>query len=105
VTYHRTLCVPLRQPKGDKDRWEGSLSGRSFPISEANLAALTAQTHEAAAYARNNRYYVNSSGHVVHSASSCEELPPHGGVSGRQHELLRAPSGTCSHHAGVAHWD
>jgi hypothetical protein len=34
---------------------------------------LTAQTHEAAAYARNNRYYVNSSGHVVHSASCGEE--------------------------------
>jgi hypothetical protein len=37
------------------------------------LAALTAQTHEAAAYAHNNRYYVNSSGHVVHSASCGEE--------------------------------
>jgi hypothetical protein len=37
------------------------------------LAALTAQTQEAAAYAHHNRYYVNSSGHVVHWASYGEE--------------------------------
>jgi hypothetical protein len=37
------------------------------------LAALTAQTHEAAAYAHNNRYYVISSGHVAYSASCGEE--------------------------------
>ena len=70
------------------------------------LAALTGQTREAAAYACNNRYYVNSSGHLVHSPSCGREHLQRtaecrdGSVSYSEHHR-----GTCSHHGGVEHWD
>jgi uncharacterized protein DUF3761 len=71
------------------------------------LAALTAQTREAAAYACNNNHYVNRSGHIVHSPSCGQETGLHhtaecrdGSTSFSEHH-----QGTCSHHGGVAHWD
>jgi hypothetical protein len=71
------------------------------------LAALAGQTREATAYDCNNNYYVNSSGHVVHSPSCEQENGFHhtaecrdGSTSFSEHDR-----GTCSHHGGVAHWD
>jgi hypothetical protein len=71
------------------------------------LFAVTGQTREAAAFACNSNYYVNSSGHVVHSPSCDQEKSFHhtaecrdGSTSFSEHRL-----GTCSHHGGVAHWD
>jgi len=71
-----------------------------------SLVALAAQVNEAASYACNHRYYVNSSGHVVHSPScgAGGEGTPHavcrdGSISYSEHHR-----GTCSHHGGVAGW-
>jgi predicted RNA-binding Zn-ribbon protein involved in translation (DUF1610 family) len=67
---------------------------------------LAAQTGKAFAYACNNNYYVNSSGHFVHSPSCGEERQNRtaecrdGSVSFSEHHR-----GACSSHGGVAHWD
>lgn len=67
---------------------------------------FTGQSGEAFAYACNNHYYVNSSGHVVHSPSCGEEHQKRtaecrdGSVSYSEHHR-----GTCSYHGGVARWD
>jgi predicted RNA-binding Zn-ribbon protein involved in translation (DUF1610 family) len=67
---------------------------------------FAAQTGKAFAYACNNNYYVNSSGHFVHSPSCGEERQRRtaecrdGSVSFSEHHR-----GTCSSHGGVAHWD
>jgi predicted RNA-binding Zn-ribbon protein involved in translation (DUF1610 family) len=72
----------------------------------ALVACLTAQVNQALAYACNNNYYVNSSGHVVHSPSCGDEHQKRtaecrdGSVSRSEHHR-----GTCSYHGGVAHWD
>ena len=73
----------------------------------AIIAASFGQSSEAFAYACNNRHYVNSSGHWVHS-STCG-----GGAPGRQTAICRDGSeshsehhrGTCSRHGGVARWE
>jgi hypothetical protein len=61
----------------------------------------------ASAYTCNDRHYLNSSGHVVHSPSCEQEQGSHheaecrdGSTSFSEHRR-----GTCSHHGGVAHWD
>jgi predicted RNA-binding Zn-ribbon protein involved in translation (DUF1610 family) len=72
----------------------------------AVVAAFAMQPEKAFAYACNNDYYVNSSGHLVHSPSCGKEnIKPtadcrDGSVSFSEHH-----SGTCSHRGGVAHWD
>jgi predicted RNA-binding Zn-ribbon protein involved in translation (DUF1610 family) len=72
----------------------------------AVVAAFAMQPEKAFAYACNNDYYVNSSGHLVHSPSCGKKnIKPtadcrDGSVSFSEHH-----SGTCSHHGGVAHWD
>ena len=67
---------------------------------------MVGQAPKAQAYECNNRHYLNSSGHWVHSPT-CESEPGHhtaecrdGSVSFSEHHR-----GTCSHHGGVAHWD
>ncbi len=63
------------------------------------LLAVVGQTGEAAAFACNNSYYVNSSGHLVHSPSCGREhlkqtaVCRDGSVSFSEHHR-----GTCSHH-------
>ena len=76
------------------------------------ICALTAMlmlvlpTSQAEAYACNNRHYVNSSGHVVHSPSCGREhlrreaICRDGSVSFSEHHR-----GTCSHHHGVERWE
>jgi hypothetical protein len=70
------------------------------------LLALAGQTREALAYSCNDRHYVNSSGHFVHSPSCGREhltqaaVCRDGSVSFSEHHR-----GTCSHHHGVAHWE
>ncbi len=70
------------------------------------VIGLAGHASDAFAYACNNRYYVNVSGHLVHSPSCGQEhLRPtadcrDGSVSFSEHRR-----GTCSHHGGVAHWD
>jgi predicted RNA-binding Zn-ribbon protein involved in translation (DUF1610 family) len=65
-----------------------------------------AQCGKALAYACNNKYYVNSTGHLVHSPSCGEEHQTRtakcrdGSVSFSEHHR-----GACSYHGGVAHWD
>ena len=72
----------------------------------AIVAAFATQGEEAFAFAYNDNYYVNSSGHLVHSPSCGQEhIKPttdcrDGSISFSEHH-----SGTCSHHGGVAHWD
>jgi hypothetical protein len=74
----------------------------------AILCGVFGQVHEANAYACNNRHYVNSSGHVVHSPSCGNKSePPHhtaacrdGSISFSEHRR-----GTCSGHRGVARWE
>ena len=67
---------------------------------------LLAQSGKALAYACNNNYYVNSSGHLVHSPScgqeheKCTAECRDGSVSFSGHHR-----GACSQHGGVAHWD
>ncbi len=65
--------------------------------------AVAGQSGEAAAYACNNRHYVNSSGHIVHSPS-CGRESPHptercrdGSFSYSEHHR-----GACSGHGGVS---
>ena len=72
------------------------------------LVALAGRAREAAAYACNNRYYVNSSGHVVPFPPSCDQENSFhhtaecrdGSTSFSEHHR-----GTCSHHGEVAHWE
>ena len=74
----------------------------------AILCGIFGQVRDADAYACNNRHYVNSSGHVVHSPSCGNESePPHhtatcrdGSISFSEHRR-----GTCSGHRGVARWE
>ena len=74
----------------------------------AIVCAVFGQVRDANAYACNNRHYVNSSGHVVHSPSCGNESePPHytatcrdGSISFSEHRR-----GTCSGHRGVARWE
>ena len=72
----------------------------------ATFVAFVSQTTRAEAYACNDRHYVNSSGHVVHSPS-CGSEPFHreaicrdGSVSYSEHRRE-----TCSHHNGVERWE
>jgi hypothetical protein len=71
----------------------------------AILCGVFGQVRDANAYACNNRHYVNSSGHVVHSPSCGRESPRHtatcrdGSISYSEHRR-----GTCSGHGGVSHW-
>jgi Protein of unknown function (DUF3761) len=72
----------------------------------AFVAGFWCQIDKALAFACNNKHYVNSSGHVVHSPS-CGREPLHhtadcrdGSISHSEHHR-----GTCSYHGGVAHWD
>jgi hypothetical protein len=75
-------------------------------LAAALLICFAAQCGEALAYARNNNYYVNSSGHVLHSPSCGQEHEKRtaecrdGSVSFSEHHR-----GACSHHGGVARWD
>ena len=74
----------------------------------AILFGTFGQVSDADAYACNNRHYVNSSRHAVHSPSCGNESePPHhtatcgdGSISYSEHRR-----GTCSGHRGVAHWE
>jgi hypothetical protein len=74
----------------------------------AVLCGAFGQISDANAYACNNRHYVNSSGHLVHSPSCGNESEPpqhtatcrDGSISYSEHR-----SGTCSGHGGVAQWD
>jgi hypothetical protein len=75
-------------------------------LAVAILMARAGQAKKAEAYACNNRYYANSSSHVVHFPS-CEREHPHptticrhGSVPSSEHS-----SGTCSHRHGVEHWE
>jgi hypothetical protein len=69
------------------------------------LLVFAATISTANAYPCNNRYYENSSGHIVHSPSCGSEhqrqtaVCRDGSVSYSEHH-----SGTCSHHGGVAEW-
>jgi hypothetical protein len=79
---------------------------RMFLLTMA-LLILTAPSQTAFAYACNQNYYTNSSGHHVHSPScgAKGEGTPHavcrdGSISYSEHHR-----GTCSHHGGVEHWD
>jgi predicted RNA-binding Zn-ribbon protein involved in translation (DUF1610 family) len=75
-------------------------------LAAALVICFAAQCGKALAYARNNNYYVNSPGHLVHSPSCGEEHQTRaakcrdGSVSFSEHHR-----GACSHHGGVAHWD
>ena len=77
-----------------------------FLVAATLVICFAAQPSKAFAYACNNNYYVNSSGHVVHSPSCGEEHQKRtaecrdGSVSFSEHHR-----GTCSDHGGVAHWD
>ena len=72
----------------------------------AMMVCVVVHANDAFAYACNNRYYVNVSGHLVHSPSCGKEhLRPtaqcrDGSISYSEHHR-----GTCSGHGGVAHWD
>jgi Protein of unknown function (DUF3761) len=74
----------------------------------AVLCGAFGQISDANAYVCNNRHYVNSSGHLVHSPSCGNESEPpqhtatcrDGSISYSEHH-----SGTCSGHGGVAQWD
>ena len=73
-----------------------------FLVAAAVVVASAGQSSDALAYACNNRHYVNSSHHWVHSPT-CTGTPGHheaicldGSESHSEH--LR---GTCSHHGGV----
>jgi hypothetical protein len=83
--------------------------GGTATVVRAYVGQISGQTSDAAtAYPCNNRSYLNSSGHVVHSPScgSGSEPPHHtatcrdGSVSYSEHHR-----GTCSYHGGVARWD
>jgi predicted RNA-binding Zn-ribbon protein involved in translation (DUF1610 family) len=71
----------------------------------ATFLVMACMATAAQAYQCNNRYYLNRSGHVVHSPSCGSEhlrraaICRDGSVSYSEHH-----SGTCSHHGGVAQW-
>jgi hypothetical protein len=76
-------------------------------LAGAALLGLLCQSDRAFGYACNHSYYVNSSGHVIHSPScgaknegvrhaQCRD----GSVSYSEHHR-----GTCSHHGGVSNWE
>ena len=75
-------------------------------LAAALVTCLAGQVSQALAYTCNNNYYVNSSGHVVHSPSCGEEHEKRtaecrdDSVSFSEHHR-----GTCSYQGGVAHWD
>jgi Protein of unknown function (DUF3761) len=71
------------------------------------LCGVFGQISEANAYACNNRHYVNSSGHLVHSPSCGNESePPQHTATCRDGSISYSErhSGTCSGHGGVAQW-
>jgi hypothetical protein len=72
----------------------------------AIVAALASQSSHALAYACNNRHYVNSSSHWVHSPT-CSSEPGHHTAQCRDgsESFSEHHRGTCSHHGGVAHWE
>jgi len=75
-------------------------------LAAALVICFAAQCGKALAYACNNNYYVNSSGHVLHSPSCGQEHEKRtaecrdGSVSFSEHHR-----GACSYHGGMAHWD
>jgi hypothetical protein len=75
-------------------------------LAAALVICFAAQCGKALAYVCNNNYYVNSTGHLVHSPSCGEEHQTptakcrDGSVSFSEHHR-----GACSYHGGVAHWD
>ena len=75
-------------------------------LAVALVICFAAQSGKALAYARNNNYYVNSSGHLVHSPSCGQEHEKRTAecrdcsVSFSEHHR-----GACSYQGGVAHWD
>ena len=75
-------------------------------LAEDLIICFAAHSGKALAYACNNNYYVNSTGHLVHSPSCGQESEKRtaecrdGSVSFLEHHR-----GACSHHGGVAHWD
>jgi predicted RNA-binding Zn-ribbon protein involved in translation (DUF1610 family) len=75
-------------------------------LAAALVICFAAQSGKALAYACNNNYYVNSSGHLVHSPSCGQKHEKRtaecrdGSVSFSEHHRA-----ACSHHGGVAHWD
>ena len=91
----------------------GQIGGNEFrvrldevPSCGGLVICFAAQCGKAVAYACNNNYYVNSSGHVLHSPSCGQEHEKRtaecrdGSVSFSEHHR-----GACSYHGGVAHWD
>ena len=66
------------------------------------LIVVAGQTRDRA-HDCNNNYYVNSSGHVVHSPSCDQENGPAAECREPEHELLGAPSGHLLHHEKCAH--
>ncbi len=87
----------------------GQISGAANAASAyvGQISGLTSAP--ATAYPCNNRYYRNSSGHLVHSPSCGNESEPpqhtatcrDGSVSYSEHR----GTWTCSYHGGVAHWE
>ena len=75
-------------------------------LAAALVICFAAQSGKALADVCNNNYYVNSSGHLVHSPSCGQEHEKHtaecrdGSVSLSEHHR-----GACSYHGGGAHWD
>ena len=71
----------------------------------AVLCGMLGQMTDANAYPCNDRHYVNTSHHIVHSPSCGRESPHHtatcrdGSISYSEHHR-----GTCSRHGGVARW-
>jgi hypothetical protein len=71
----------------------------------AALLATAASVTTASAYPCNNRYYVNASGHVVHSPScGGERLRPTALCRDGSVSYSERHGGACSHHHGVAQW-
>jgi Protein of unknown function (DUF3761) len=75
-------------------------------LAAALVICFAAQCGKALAYACNNNYYVNSSGHALHSPSCGQEHEKRtaechdGSVSFLEHHR-----GACSYQGGVAHGD
>jgi predicted RNA-binding Zn-ribbon protein involved in translation (DUF1610 family) len=73
-----------------------------FLLATALVIGFAGQSGEALAYTCNDNYYVNSSGHLVHSPSCGQEHGKRtaecrdGSVSFSEHHR-----GTCSYHGGV----
>jgi len=78
----------------------------SWLLAAALVIGLAGQASEAFAYACNNRHYLNSSDHWVHSPSFGSEpirqdaICRDGSVSFSEHR-----SRTCSDHGGAEHWE